>query len=176
MSDHIDTRDGWREIHGEMLHEGQDVLVLRTQGDLASGRFWVREEPVAPLPTEENTLVFARFGENSADEIVLMSDGWRFLGDLISDDSRRHVTGFEVLAVPVSDTEYQAGHRQGQVDAANGEWRRDVIPFESDNSFESRVRRETAKAVLDRVRHLHGPGVAWDEAIAAVAREFGVDS
>ena len=111
---------------------------------------WIREEPVPPLPTEPYTVIRCSYPTSESVRVRLPNGTWNGQSD---DYVRAELTGFEVLAEPrdVNDERYVKGY-----DAA---------------------RRETAKAVLDRILpyvdayYISGDGNPIDE----IAREFGVE-
>lgn len=47
MSDYIDTREGWRQITGAPAGDEDEIRYRDRDGNV---RYWVREEPVPPLP------------------------------------------------------------------------------------------------------------------------------
>ena len=117
MSDHIDTRDGtWREVPPEShnLIGVRDALARFEPGK--PGRWWVKEEPMPPLPTEARTsikvtytLVQQDYRERTREDWVLLDNGLAWMSDACefttADDLQACITGFEVLAVPVQRKE-----------------------------------------------------------------------
>lgn len=155
MSD-FDPGEGWREVERDGFAPDVPYLLFAQPGQL--NRVWIPEEPVPPLPTEPWTVVLVKWREprDGATEASLMWDGYTWSAEQVGSFQvnwlRSRITGFEVLTQPSS-----------VLDAAG-------------EAFEAglkRVRRETAKAVLDRRRELYFEGHEFpDEQIAA---EFGVE-
>lgn len=105
MSEYIDTRDGWREISGTESSSGQDILVLRIGGRAGryQNRYWVREDPVPPLPTVRNTVIRVSCDGPEAGCWFLGGEFWWQIGselELSTEDLHERIAGFEVLAEP----------------------------------------------------------------------------
>lgn len=167
MSD-FNPGDGWREV-GVDEANAQESIRHATRDSM---RYWVREAPVPPLPTEPYTVIRVTWREDSdyarrrvnpvlirQPETAYHQWAWSDDGDSFGDDSdvRSKVTGFEVLAEPRP------------------------LPLDTDDDFEERVRRETAKAVLEAVRKIGLIQIALlanprnAAAFDAIARDFGVE-
>ena len=152
MSDHIDTSDGtWREVPADTPAEaGRDRLVF---DGVDRTRIWVKEEPVPPLPTEPDTLISVYWLHHTArprrGRLVFNGAAWCAvapgMGAYMPRELAEIITGFEVLAEPLP-------HR----------WL----------THEEEVRRETAKAVLDRIAE---EPWAREVDLSKRRREFKVD-
>ena len=159
MSDRIDTRDGsWREVPADTPAEaGRDRLVF---DGVDRTRIWVREEPVPPLPTAEGTTI--RVTASTDPDLVGallhldLSDAdypWHGNSDAYP---ARNITGFEVLAEPRA---IRANELLADALEAHGD----------------QVRRETAKAAIERYRDIRPQHASGDGAAAQVEREFEVE-
>lgn len=176
MSD-FNPGSGWREYSlNDMARDEENCLVLYG-GGMRPDRVWYPEEPVPPLPTEPYTVIRVRWAEkiHRPDVLVLRGGTWDGLGwnwaESVEEVQAR-ITGFEVLARPtVTDEAWATIRREAREEAE-----RDVADHEERHGEKMKaiVRRETAKAVIDRVR-IHLPDVSPDSSImAAIAREFEV--
>jgi len=159
MSDYIDTREGWvrHEIQGATPIRDEEHVVMEYQGHQAVA-YWLPEVSVPPLPTEPYTVIRAHWkGHDSAfgDVMWLAADGtWRYgNGDRVhAADLAEGMSGFEVLAEPCH-AHYGAEDLK-------------------------RAERDTARAVLERVRQelpLGHDGTSL-RYLDEIAREFGVES
>lgn len=146
--------DGWREVSGTAE---QPDLVEYIDG--LPVRLWVREEPVPALPTAPYTVIRVTWAAAKEPGVLTLTAAhhWVSLGG----DAYRHdfvaeqISGFEVLAEPHRDL---GEYTQGAVD-----------------TMLRLARRETAKAVLDRLQDLRGLKYG-DRDIQTVRDEFGVES
>ncbi len=152
MSD-FDPGEGWREATVDDVNRSKtDALIF---DGLARKRYWVREEPVPPLPTENDTTILAAFRLGDFTRLHLVDGYWHTViapkeQTWTPDSLAKSITGFEVLAMPPA--------------------RVHELPMRTDEQ----IRRETAKAVLDRVRQARAE-LRGDATLNRIAREFGVD-
>lgn len=101
MSDYIDTREGWREGRADKAIYPY-LVQFNSEG---IGRYWVREEPVPPLPTEPYTVIYTTGAKGYSDWALVrrVSEDWAELakGSVFTDEQLlRCITGFEVLSEP----------------------------------------------------------------------------
>jgi len=128
--------------------EGPDDAALRDKLDAAL------EKAVPALPTEPNTVirVFWKDQEDSAPYLLLETGEWLdvVLGRRLKPEAFKRRTGHKVLAAP---------------EFATGDWEAAV-----ENA--KRIRKETAKAVLEALMKGHGIfSKRWED----VVEQFGVD-
>jgi hypothetical protein len=108
MSQHIDTREGWREINVRGEEASIYAVYQLAEYDKETGnlkRAWVRESPVPPLPTEPYTVVRVTRCDEEPTLVgaVLHLDPkddrypWVGEGDAWPADT---IQGFEVLSEP----------------------------------------------------------------------------
>lgn len=117
MSD-FDTPEGWREVPSADIKPGQRYLrVIDSQLSVRPDRprYFVREEPVPPLPTERFTVIRVdwRDSQRIGARVLFNINGWYdpVLHEKVCDLDEK-ITGFEVLAKPVvQDPE---GHYEGR--------------------------------------------------------------
>lgn len=150
--------EGWREVGRDATAER--MLVLHEAGKPT--RVWAEDEPVLPLPTEPYTVIRVTWRDRedrSPAEMTFLDGDWiNIHGSAYSSGwLTKIVAGFEVLARPAGE--------------------------EAVARVEDRVRRETAKAVLDYVEQesmriaAKTPYMTYEPAGVARAREvFGVES
>lgn len=108
VTGYIDTREGWRKVNLSEYYNArkrhETTLVL--DDNPGSPTFWVREEPVPPLPTEVGVSIeTTREGTSEKQRWFCSGAHWWLIGSTTvrtATDLAASITGFEVLAEPCS--------------------------------------------------------------------------
>jgi len=94
--------EGWREItFAEGCEGGREIISYRHPGPGPSSyTYWVREDPVRPLPTEPYTVIRAALPNGTSDVFIRNELGWYLLGEMEAPVHPLNFTAFEVLSEP----------------------------------------------------------------------------
>lgn len=152
MSDHIDTRDGtWRKATAEEANRSKtDALILDA---LSHKSYWVKEEPVPPLPTDLWTVIRVTWRDETDETHRVLT-----LDHAVDDPQDLAWSGLHPQALPSLITGFE-------VLASPERWLRD-------RTIREEVRREAVKAVLNRVAEEHA---LRSDQLDAIAYEFKMD-
>lgn len=149
MSD-FDPGPGWRELppDGQMDEtlDGRDLLSMGIYGGGSIHRWWARESPVPPLPTEPYTVIRVT---------------WR---------DPEYLTGSHIYTLS-SDRYWCPQNRHAEAERPDG-----LAALITGWEPLAEPRKVTAEAVLDRLPHLDATGAQLAEWAENIAREFGGES
>ncbi len=150
--------EGWREVTFDKAVRPY----VASYPDEKTGRYWVREEPVPPLPTEPWTVIRVNWKhqvDGSPDVLMLLDymSAWAYNMTRIKPEHlAERITGFKVLAAPViPDDEpvvLETTHEL-RLEQVRRETAKAVLTFVSESLGQRRIRADGLRDVLSNARH-----------------------